>query len=265
MRGANKIDTNKSPLKYEQDLWDQWMKSKDSKTADKLIQNYMYLVNFHVNRIASNLPSNVNKDDLKSFAYMGLFDAINKFDPHRELKFDTYGSFRIRGSIIDGLRKEDWLPRSLREKTKQIEAATEELKQTYHREPTSEEIAIKLEITADEVETLIRDSLYANVLSIEGKSNEDSNDPTQGIGYAIVDDSAISPGENLVKQEVKEELLEGIKTLNENEQLVVSLFYHEELTMTEIGEVVGLTTSRISQIHKRAIFKLRNTLKQMQV
>ncbi|WP_106497602.1 FliA/WhiG family RNA polymerase sigma factor [Lentibacillus sp. Marseille-P4043] len=255
------MTANKSPL--EQKLWHNWVENKDNDAANELIQNYMYLVSFHVERIASHLPSNVSKDDIKSFGLMGLFDALKKFDPNRDLKFDTYASFRIRGAIIDGLRKEDWLPRSIREKTKKIEKVSVELEQKLHRSPTSEEIATKVGLEAREVETLIRDTLFANVLSIEDKPKEATNEHKEGIGYILPDEASVLPDEQMMQSELNQELAQGIKSLNENEQMVISLFYHEELTLTEIGHVLGLTTSRISQIHRKAIFKLRNTLQKI--
>ncbi|MFC4557141.1 FliA/WhiG family RNA polymerase sigma factor [Virgibacillus kekensis] len=253
---------NKSPL--EQTLWRNWLDNQDNEAANKLIENYMYLVNFHVERVSSHLPSNVSKDDLKSFGLLGLFDALNKFEPERDLKFDTYASFRIRGAIIDGLRKEDWLPRSIREKTKKVELVSQELEQIYHRAPTSKEIADKLEIPANEVETLVRDSLYANILSIEEKPKDGGQEHKEGIGYTIPDESSVLPDNHIMQSEVKRELVESMKQLNQNEQMVISLFYDQELTLTEIGQVLELTTSRISQIHKKAIFKLRNTLNKIQ-
>lgn len=261
--GAQKMNTGKSPL--EEQLWEKWLTNHDRAAANKLIENYMYQVIFHVERIASHLPKSVNKDDLKSFGLMGLYDALKKFEPSRDLKFDTYASFRIRGAIMDGLRKEDWLPRSIREKTKKIEHASEQLEQTHQRTPTSSEIATELNMTAQEVETHTKDSLFANILSIEEKTKSDFTDHKEGIGYSIADnDTSVSPDGHLLTKEVNKELATSIKSLNENEQMVISLFYNEELTLTEIGQVLELTTSRISQIHKKAIFKLRNTLVKMQ-
>ncbi|MFD1037962.1 FliA/WhiG family RNA polymerase sigma factor [Virgibacillus byunsanensis] len=256
------MTSSNSPL--EQKLWNKWIDDKDSEAANALIQNYMYLVSFQVERIASHLPNSVNKDDLKSFGLMGLFDALKKFDTSRDLKFDTYASFRVRGAIIDGLRKEDWLPRSIREKTKKIEQVAQELEQSYQRAPSASEIAEKLDLPVNEVEGLIRDTLFANVLSIEEKPNDSSSDYKEGIGYTIPDENSTLPEEHMQKMEIQKELAEGIKQLNSNEQMVISLFYHKELTLTEIGQVLGLTTSRISQIHRKSIFKLRHTLKKMQ-
>ncbi|ASN05707.1 FliA/WhiG family RNA polymerase sigma factor [Virgibacillus necropolis] len=252
------MNTDKTPI--EKQLWENWFSTHDSNAANELIKNYMYLVNFHVERIATHLPKNVNKDDLKSFGLMGLYDAVKKFESSRDLKFDTYASFRVRGAIIDGLRKEDWLPRSIREKTKKIEQVSGHLEQVHQRTPSSNEIAKELNMTAQEVETYTKDSLFANVLSIEEKSKDGHSDHKEGIGYAIADHISASPDNHLTTSETNKELAKSIKLLNVNEQLVISLFYNEELTLTEIGQVLDLTTSRISQIHKKAIFKLKKTL-----
>ncbi|WP_026906143.1 FliA/WhiG family RNA polymerase sigma factor [Paucisalibacillus globulus] len=252
------MGTKISPL--EQELWNKWKNHQDNDAANQLIQQYMYLVNYHVERSMSHLPSSVIKDDIKSLGLFGLYDALQKFDLGRDLKFDTYASFRIRGAIIDGLRKEDWLPRSIREKTKKIEKTTQELIQIYQREPTSEEIAKALGMPVQEVETHVQDAVFANMLSIEEKPKDGSNQHKEGIGYSIPDDTSIQPDAHIVRKEQYKELAGSIKELKENEQMIISLFYQDGLTFTEIGQVLGLTTSRISQIHKKAIFKLRNEL-----
>ncbi|MFC7320470.1 FliA/WhiG family RNA polymerase sigma factor [Halobacillus campisalis] len=242
------------------ELWNQWANEKDSEAANELVRIYDYLVSFHVQRISAHLPKSVSKEDVRSLGLLGLYDALRKFDMSRDLKFDTYASFRIRGSIIDGLRKEDWLPRSVRDKSKKIDGAAEILEQQLQRPPTSEEIAKELRMSPSEVEEVMKDFLFANVLSMEEKPKEGKSDHKEGVGYSIPDREAISPADNIVKQENYQELTDQIKQLNEKEQLVVSLFYTEELTLTEIGEIMELTTSRISQIHAKAIFKLRNSL-----
>lgn len=246
----------------EETLWENWQTSKDPEIANQLVDHYKYLVSFHADRIGSTLPRNVEQDDLRSLGLMGLFDAINKFEVDRGLKFETYASFRIRGSIIDGLRREDWLPRSHRERIKEIETASESLEQKLQRSPKAEEIAEKLNISPKEVETLMRDTLVANVLSIEEQLYA-KDDYSQGIKYSIENTESILPEKELLNKELQEDLVEGIKQLNKNEQLVVTLFYNEELTMTEIGNVLNLTTSRISQIHKSALFKLKDILKRI--
>lgn len=261
MIGRSKpLGTKISPL--EQDLWNRWKNNQDNEAANELIQQYMHLVNYHVERTITHLPNSVLKDDIKSLGLLGLYDALKKFDLERDLKFDTYASFRIRGAIIDGLRKEDWLPRSIREKTKKIDHAIQRLEQKLHREPNSDEIAEELDMAVEDVESYVRDALFANMLSIEEKPKDGSSEHKEGIGYTIPDSSSIQPEAHLVKHEQIKELANSIKGLKENEQMIISLFYHDGLTFTEIGQVLGLTTSRISQIHKKAIFKLRNVLQQ---
>lgn len=249
---------NSGMSSQEQSLWKSWKTAKDD-TMNEMIEYYQYLVDYHVERISSHLPNSVSKDDVRSFGLLGLYDAITKFDEKRNLKFDTYASFRIKGAIMDGLRKEDWLPRSLREKAKKVERVSEELEQKLQRMPTSKEIGKQLDMSPEEVETIVKDALFSNVLSIEEKPKNEI-DFNEGIGYTIPDDQAISPEEELYMEELKQELVEAIKKLNKNEQMVISLFYNEELTLTEIGKILNLTTSRISQIHKKAIFKLKNIL-----
>ncbi|HLS20389.1 MAG TPA: FliA/WhiG family RNA polymerase sigma factor [Bacillota bacterium] len=244
-------------------LWDKWLSNQDMDAANELVKQYNYLVSFHVDRLSAHLPKSVQKDDLVSLAYMGLFDAIKKFEPSRKLKFDTYASFRIRGSIIDGLRREDWLPRSLREKTKQVEQTSDQLEQKLQRKPTPSEIAKQLNMTPAEVEETVKNSLFANVLSIDQRTTDTNDEEPEGIGYIIPDKENETPDEQLVKLEMKQEVAKAIQLLNKNEQLVISLFYHDELTMTEIGEVLNLTTSRISQIHKQALYKMKDTLKDL--
>lgn len=242
-------------------LWDQWDKGNRSEdVANGLIAHYMYIVNYHVERVASHIPASFDRNDLKSLGMMGLYDALTKFDTGRNLKFSTYATIRVRGSIIDGLRREDWLPRTLREQTKRIEDAVKTLEQQLKRTPEAQEIAEKLDIDVQEVEETMSHALFANVISLESTINASEEDKDSEITDVIEDDGAVHPDEQLVFNELTAELIEHLKNLNQNEQLVISLFYEEELTLTEIGEVLNLTTSRISQIHKQAIFKLRNTL-----
>ncbi|SDJ01376.1 FliA/WhiG family RNA polymerase sigma factor [Salimicrobium halophilum] len=248
----------------EQKLWDRWLNHDDKEAANELIVQYDYLVSYQVQRISQHLPKSVSKDDIKSLAYLGLYDALKKFDLDRDLKFVTYASFRIKGSIIDGLRKEDWLPRTVRDKSKKIEQTSERLEQTLGRNPDSHEIAEVLHMTPQEVEEVTKDAYFSNVLSVEEKPKDAGDEHKEGIGYMIPDEQGELPDDSLVKSENIKEMVEEIKHLNEKEQLVLSLFYEEELTLTEIGKVMELTTSRISQIHARAIFKLRDALSKYQ-
>jgi RNA polymerase sigma factor for flagellar operon FliA len=241
----------------EQVNWKNWINDRDPQAGDILVKKYIPLVSYHVQRISVSLPKSVNRDEINSLGMMGLFDALNRFDPNRDLKFDTYASFRIKGAILDGLRKVDWLLRSVREKTKKIESAIVKLEQEYLRNVTPHEIASELNISEDEVYAAINENFFANVLSIDEKPHEEkesNNNP-------IKDDHVLHPEEQVIKKEIYQELAQLIETLNEKEQLVLQLFYKEELTLTEIGQVMSLSTSRISQIHSKAIYKLRTIMK----
>lgn len=192
-----------------------------------------------------------------SLGMMGLFDALNKFDINRDLKFDTYASFRVRGAIIDGLRKEDWLPRSAREKAKKLESQIESLEQKLMRHATPEEVAAHMNLPVEEVYQTFQEHFFSNVLSINEQLDQEE---TEGKSFVIRDDNTKTPEQQSVHQELLGDLANNIKKLNEKEQLVISLFYSEELTLTEIGEMLDLSTSRISQIHSKALFKLRKLL-----
>ncbi|WP_203362329.1 FliA/WhiG family RNA polymerase sigma factor [Bacillus sp. REN10] len=242
----------------EEKLWDAWLKNRDSHAGNVLVEKYMPLVSFHSQRISANLPRSVNKEDIKSLALMGLLDALTKFDPSRDLKFDTYASFRIRGAILDGLRKEDWLPRGTREKAKKIEAKIEEMEQKYLRRVTAIEVAEQLNLSEEEIHQTMTEHLFANVLSMD--EHVQDSDHSEAKGFILKDEKTISPEEEVLKGELIQELVQEISKLTAKEQMVLSLFYHEELTLTEIGEVMSLSTSRISQIHSKAIFKLKNQL-----
>ncbi|WLR53411.1 FliA/WhiG family RNA polymerase sigma factor [Mesobacillus subterraneus] len=242
----------------EQVTWDKWVQFRDPDAGNLLIKKYMPLVSYHVQRISVSLPKSVSRDDLRSLGMIGLYDALEKFDPNRDLKFDTYSSFRIRGAILDGLRKEDWLPRSTREKAKKIDAAIERLEQRFMRNATIEEIASELNMDETEIYSTINEHFFANVLSIDEHPSE--NDDRDNQSFVIKDVKAEIPEDKLLKSEMLEEIAAKVSKLNEKEQLVLSLFYKEELTLTEIGQVMNLSTSRISQIHSKAIFKLRKWL-----
>lgn len=237
----------------EQNIWNRWIEQRDPAAGEQLLSMYMPLVNYHVQRIAVGLPRGIDSEELRSHGLIGLYDALNKFDAGRDLKFDTYASFRIRGAIFDGLRKEDWMPRSLREKIRKIETAVDKLQQQHMRPVTVKEVAKEIGFKEKEVVAAQSEGFMANLLSVDEDHNRDE-------GYAhlsIRDKNSTMPEKELIKGETVGRLAEMIKTLGRKEQLVISLFYYEELTLTEIGKVLGLSTSRISQIHSRALFRLK--------
>ena len=249
---------SKEDLTEEDACWKLWLNDRDPDAGDRLVRKYTPLVNYHVQRIGSGLPRNVSRDEIMSLGLQGLFDALTKFDPGRDLKFDTYASFRIRGSIIDGLRKEDWLPRSSREKTKKLEEEISKLEQKLLRHATPEEIAQHLGITVEEVYQTVHEHYFSNVLSMDERMNDDEEEGQKS--FIIKDDHERTPEQQIVMGELVGDLAMKIKELNHNEQLVLNLFYTDEMTLTEIGEILNLSTSRISQIHSKALFKLRKLL-----
>ncbi len=247
--------------KDEQQIWDKWSTSRDMEAGNLLIKKYTSLVRYHVQRLSVSLPKSVARDDLYSLGMMGLLDALEKFDSNRDLKFDTYASFRVRGAILDGLRKEDWLPRGTREKAKKIESVIEKLEQQYMRHVTEEDIARELNLSVDEVYKTMNEQFFAHIISMDEQSDETDEKP--GRAYTIKDQKGLQPEDELVKREVINEMTELISKLSEKEQLVMSLFYQEELTLTEIGQIMGLSTSRISQIHSKCIFKLKGSMEKL--
>ena len=249
---------SKQDLMEEDTSWDLWIRNRDPDAGDILVQRYTPLVTYHVQRISSGLPRNVSRDDIMSLGLHGLFDALTKFDPSRDLKFDTYASFRIRGTIIDGLRKEDWLPRSSREKSKKLEDEITKLEQKLLRHATPEEIASHMGMSVDDVYQTVHEHYFSNVLSIDEKVNDDDDEGQKS--FVIRDQVSKTPEQRTMMTELIGDLATKIKELNKNEQLVLNLFYTEEMTLTEIGEILSLSTSRISQIHSKALFKLRKLL-----
>jgi RNA polymerase sigma factor for flagellar operon FliA len=241
----------------EHTLWNSWINDRDPDAGNMLLKKYKPLVSYHVQRIGAGVPKNVSRDDLMSLGMMGLFDALNKFDINRDLKFDTYASFRVRGAIIDGLRKEDWLPRSAREKAKKMEVQIEKLEQQLMRSATPDELAEYMNLPVEEVYQTVQEHFFSNVLSI---NEQQDNEESEGKAFVIRDERTKTPEQETVHSELIADLVVNIKNLSEKEQLVLSLVYTEELTLTEIGEMLSLSTSRISQIHSKALFKLRKIL-----
>jgi len=238
-------------------MWQAWKEQGDIEAKKSLIENYLPLVDFVTNRMAIGLPKNVIKDDLASNGVMGLIDAIEKFDYKRGLQFETYASWRIRGSIIDGLRQGDWVPRSVREKAKRVEDAYQVLEQQYMRSVSDAEVSRYLQITEKEFTVMLQDISVASICSLEDPIREEESETRMSL---LVDDKAKKPEQTVHEVYLKESLVKGIDRLTEKERTVVSLFYYEELSLSEIAEVMSLSPSRISQLHSKAILRLRGVL-----
>ncbi|GLX68507.1 FliA/WhiG family RNA polymerase sigma factor [Paenibacillus glycanilyticus] len=239
------------------DLWRAWKEEGDLEAKKRLIEQFLPLVDYVTNRMAIGLPKNVLKDDLASNGVMGLIDAIEKFDYCRGLQFETYASWRIRGSIIDGLRQGDWVPRSVREKAKRIEEAYQSLEQKYLRSVTDAEISDYLNVSEKDFTNMLHEIAITTVCSLEDPIREEESETRLSL---LIDERAKNPDHKAHEFFLKDSLISGIEKLTEKERTVISLFYYEELSLSEIAEVMSLSPSRISQLHSKAILRLRGAL-----
>ena len=240
-----------------QALWQDYRKSGDPALRDRLILTYAPLVKFVAGRVGASLPSHVDEQDLVSYGLLGLIGAIERFDPDREIKFETFAMARIRGAIIDELRSLDWVPRSVRTRARQIERAIAVLERELLRAPTDQEIAKKLGISEEELEESLHEISRSSVAALDELWSPSGSGDQIALIDTIRDESEPDPELSLEQSEVKEALAEAISSLPEREKLVVTLYYYEELTLREIGEVLGVTESRVSQLHTKAILRLK--------
>jgi RNA polymerase sigma factor FliA len=244
-----------------QDLWREYTKAKDQGTRDRLILTYAPLVKYVAGRLGSGLPAHVDENDLVSYGLLGLIGAIERFDLDRDIKFETYAIARIKGSIIDELRALDWVPRSVRSRARDIERAIADLERKLHRAPTDEEIAEKLGITTDELDDSLSAIGRSSIAALDELWTISSSGGDQvALIDTIEDTQGPEPQAEFAQTELKEALGEAIARLPEREKLVVTLYYYEELTLREIGEVLGVTESRVSQLHTKAILRLKARL-----
>lgn len=234
--------------------WDSYIKTKDLRIRDELIVNYLYLVKFVAGRLYVNYGNNVEYDDLVSYGVFGLIDAIEKYDNNRGVKFDTYAQLRIKGAIIDYLRDIDWLPRSVRQKAKELEKAYSELENDLGRAATDEEIAAKLSISVEEFQKKIQHvSTYA-VVSLEDLLEQKRE------FYSDEEDHESIPGVGIEQDALKGLLIDTINSLPEKEKNIITLYYYEELTYKEIGKLLSISESRVSQLHTKAIIRLKSKI-----
>ncbi len=240
------------------DLWDLYRQERDPEARRKLILNYSYLVKYVAGRVMIHLPSYVELDDLVSYGTIGLIDAVQGFNPDHGVKFSTYAVARIRGAIYDALRAMDWVPRSVREKAKMISTAMAELEQEHKRPPSDEELASHLEISQEKLEKILSQVTIPQVMSLEGLGG--NGDEEEKPSLEIPGPRDEDPLNIVQDRDMKESLGRAIERLPEKEQLVVSLYYYEGLTLREIGEVLDLSAARISQLHSKAILRLRGML-----
>lgn len=221
-----------------------------------LIAKYAPLVRFLANRIAMRLPPNVSIDDLISAGSLGLLDAIEKYDPHRDAQLKTYAEFRIKGAILDELRSMDWLPRSIRKRIREMEKVTTEVEQRLSRPAEDSEIAGQMGIDLETYYDMLDKAQQVEFLSLDEYVDGHTGEPPRRPYESLIrgDDNPI---DHMMARELKEIIADGIKALSEKEQMIISLYYYDGLTLKEIGEIMGLTESRVSQIHSKTIMRLR--------
>ncbi len=234
-------------------LWKEYMSTKNSEIRDKIILEYAPLVKIVAGRLSIYLGYNVEYDDLVGYGIFGLIDAIDKFDYDKGVKFETYASLRIRGAILDQIRKMDWIPRSLRQKQKKMEAAISKIETQYGRPAKDEEIASELGIETEELINWQGQAKITNIISldefVEAAGEKEVN--------VIKSNSYEQPESIALRNEIKQQLMDSLETLTDKERKVILLYYYEELTLKEISRILEVSESRVSQLHTKALQKMK--------
>lgn len=242
-----------------ENLWHEFLTKGKADARVELAKHYMYLVGYIYGRIAINLPPHIDREDLENQGALGLLSALDNFDPSKGVKFETYASIRIRGAIIDYLRKQDALSRPLRKRAAEIERAAEELAKRAGKAPSIADIADFLGTTVDDISDSLWKSSHSFIISLEREIYEDE----EGSASTVADSLALpvpGPHDEAEKQNLLECMAKAIEELPEKERQIIALYYYDELTLKEIGAVLGISESRVCQIHSRAVFYLRQKL-----
>ncbi len=237
----------------KQKLWEDYSKRKTPELQEKIIIEYASLVKLVAGRLSMYLGYNVEYDDLVGYGTFGLIDAVDKFDYTKGVKFETYASLRIRGAILDQIRKMDWIPRSIRQKQRKIDLAYQSLEQKFGRMASDEEIAQELEISVDELENWQNQTKVTNIISLDEFMEQGTESKVEQSLTTDFD----RPDKVLEKQELKDLLVKTLETLTEKEKKVIVLYYYEELTLKEISRILEVSESRISQLHTKALQKMK--------
>ena len=244
----------------EEQLWAEYRNTKDSAIRDKIVKQYAPLVKYVAGKVAIGMPHNVEFDDLVGYGVFGLFDAIEKFDPEKHVKFKTYAVTRIRGAIFDELRSIDWVPRSVRQKAREVEEAVRKLETNLGRAASDHEIAGELGVSIDEFQKLMLKISGTSVLSLNDVWYTGEESDKVSIVESIESPQSLNPDTIVEKEEIKRVIIGAIHELPDKEKKVLVLYYYEDLTLKEIGKVLDVTESRISQLHTKAIMRLRAKL-----
>lgn len=246
--------------KTEEELWQEYKKTRSPQLRDAFIRQYMPLVKYVAGKVAVGMPGSVEFDDLVGFGQFGLLDAINKYDPDKNVKFKTYAVTRIRGAILDELRQLDWVPRSVRQKSREIEDTIVRVESKLGRTASDEEIAEEMGISVSELQQTVLKVSGTRVLSLNDVWYSGDDSDRVSIGDSIESPSSLNPDVIVEREEVRRVIIEAINELPEKEKMVLVLYYHEDLTFKEIGQVLDVSESRISQLHAKANLRLRAKL-----
>lgn len=244
----------------DEEFWANYRPKGPEKAREELILRYLPLVNYIAGRVAINLPLNVEYDDLVEYGIIGLLDAASKFEASRGVKFETYAQIRIRGAIMDGIRNLDWVPRSIRAKARKLERVYASLEQELGRPATDEEVAQALGIDKNSLDSLISDINRGGMVSLDELLQADEDGGTVAIVDVMRDPDSPDPVRVIEKAELVKRLGQAIDELPDKEKLVISLYYYEELTVREIAGILGVSESRVSQLHTQAILRLHGKL-----
>ncbi len=246
--------------KSEAELWTLFKENRDPKIRDMFVKQYAPLVKYVAGKVAMGMPHNVEFDDLVGFGVFGLFDAIKKFDPDKHVKFKTYAVTRIRGAIFDELRSIDWVPRSVRQKTREIEDTIHRLESSLGRAASDQELANEMRMTTKEFQKTMMKISGTSILSLNDVWYTGDDNDKVSIVDSIESPSSLNPDIIVEKGEIKRVIVQAITELPEKEKKVLVLYYYEDLTLKEIGKILEVTESRISQLHTKAIMRLRSKL-----
>jgi RNA polymerase sigma factor for flagellar operon FliA len=244
----------------EEELWIQYRKKRDPKIREAFIKQYAPLVKYVAGKVAVGMPHNVEFDDLVGFGVFGLLDAIDKFDPEKNVKFKTYAVTRIRGAIFDELRSIDWVPRSVRQKTREVEEAIGSLEAQLGRTASDQEIAQSMGMDESEFLKTMQRISSTSILSLNDVWFSGDESDKVSIGDSIESPSSLNPDVIVEKEEIRRVIIDAINNLPEKEKKILVLYYYEDLTLKEIGQVLEVTESRVSQLHTKAILRLRSKL-----
>ncbi len=247
------------PVDEKEQLWRKYTQDPDPATRERLLVKYLPLVKYVAGRMMTSLPSSVEYDDLVSAGVIGLIGALERFDPNQGVKFETFVMPRIRGAILDELRALDWAPRSLRSKARKVDHAVEELERKLGRQAEPHEVAQLLEMDLGAYSALVKEITNSSLLSLDCTGTEEGEHVTSM--YEVLEDPlSRTPLQEIEHEEMKKLLVEAIEQLPEQEKIVLALYYYEELTLKEIGRVLSITESRVSQIHSKAVRTLKARL-----